>query len=188
MSDLPFVDLARSSGFVADPRFVLFVPDSAADAADPLQTAWDDGFAAGQAQAEAAAHQRAADEAAAQQRIELSLSRLNDQCEEELRRKLIETVEALCEASLAPLAIDTDALAARAERAAAMLSRADDDRVLRLNPDDLALVAARLPPGLELLPDPALERGALRLEGSHGGIEDGPGHWRSAIAQALAQC
>ncbi len=86
------------------------------------------------------------------------------------------------------MALDPAALAARVERAAAMLARADDERLLRLHPDDLALVAARLPEGLEALPDPALERGALRIESTAGGVEDGPSHWRRAIAEALAGC
>ena len=69
-----------------------------------------------------------------------------------------------------------------------MLARADDERVLRLHPEDLKLMAARLPDGLATLEDPALERGALRIESSSGGVEDGPEHWRRAIAEAVAQC
>ena len=79
-------------------------------------------------------------------------------------------------------------LAVRAQRAAAMLARADDERVLRLHPADLKLVALRLPEGLAVLEDPALERGALRIESSSGGVEDGPEHWRRAIAEAVALC
>ena len=106
----------------------------------------------------------------------------------DLRQRLIATVSALCEAALAPLAIDPDTLADRAARAAAMLARADDERVLRLHPDDIKLVGKRLPEGLDVLPDPALERGALRVETQNGGVEDGPAHWRAAIAEALASC
>ena len=50
------------------------------------------------------------------------------------------------------------------------------------------LVGKRLPEGLDVLPDPALERGALRVETQNGGVEDGPAHWRAAIAEALASC
>jgi flagellar assembly protein FliH len=69
-----------------------------------------------------------------------------------------------------------------------MLARADDDKVLRLNPEDHALVANQLPEMLDVQDDPALERGALRIETQAGGVEDGPAHWRRAIAEALAQC
>ena len=92
------------------------------------------------------------------------------------------------EAAIAPLALDRKALTARVTRAAAMLARADDDKVLRLHPEDLSLVAANLPEGLETLADPTLERGALRLETASGGVEDGPAHWRRAIAEALNPC
>lgn len=187
MSSLPFAELAARSGFVSDPRFA-GIPAVAPEAGDPLAAAWRDGHAAGYAEAETAAREQALAEDAARTRIELSLARLDGDCTEDLHRKLLETVEALCEAALAPLARDRDALAARVERAAAMLARADDERVLHLHPDDLALVASRLPPGLEVRPDPALEPGALRLEGGAGGIEDGPGHWHRAIIEALGQC
>jgi flagellar assembly protein FliH len=69
-----------------------------------------------------------------------------------------------------------------------MLARADDERVLRLHPDDFALIGKALPDELEVRSDPALERGALRLESVNGGVEDGPAHWRRAIAEAIAQC
>lgn len=188
MSSLPFAELAAGSGFVCDPRFSAASLPRPAEPDDPIAQAWQDGYAAGFAEAEAAAHARMHADDAARARIELALARLDADHAEQLRQKLFVTVEALCETALAPLALDRDALIARIGRAAAMLARADDERVLRLHPDDLALVGPRLPPGLEAHGDPALERGALRVESSNGGVEDGPAHWRRAIAEALAQC
>ncbi len=95
---------------------------------------------------------------------------------------------ALCEATLVPFALDPDALVQRVERALAMLARADDERVIRLNPDDLALVSPRLSDGWKVVPDPALDRGALRIEAQSGGIEDGPAQWRRALAEAFHAC
>ena len=155
---------------------------------DPVAAAWAAGHAAGTAEALALATAQAEAEAAARERIELALARLNAEQEEDLRRRLYATVEALCETAIAPLALDRDALLVRVERAAAMLARADDERVLRLHPDDLQLIRARLPDELEVQDDPALERGALRVESRNGGVEDGPAHWRRAIAEALSQC
>lgn len=189
MSSLPFAALGGGSGFTCDPRFAAPAARTApALAADPLAEAWATGHAAGIAEAQAAAATRSADEAAARQRIELALARLDAAQQEALRQRLVETVSALCNAALAPLAIDPAALAERATRAAAMLARADDAAVLRLHPDDLALIAGRLPPGLATEPDPALERGNIRLEGEAGGIEDGPVQWRRALAEALGPC
>ena len=175
-----------------DPRFSGAVsqapPPPEGEPGDPLALAWAEGYAAGVAEARQEARLLAEAEAAAQARIELSLAMLDSDLAEGLRQKLYATVELLCEATLAPLALDRDALAVRVERAAAMLARADDQRLLRLHPDDLKLIGQRLPAGLEVQPDPALERGALRIETQSGGVEDGPAHWRTAIAEALEQC
>lgn len=188
MSSLPFAELAVAGGFVCDPRFAATPTQPPGEPDDPLAQAWQDGYAAGFAEGGTEAQARATADDAARAQIEFALARLDADHTEQLRQQLFATVEALCEAAIAPLALDRDALAARVARAAAMLARADDERVLRLHPDDIALLKSRLPQGLEVQPDPALERGALRVESSNGGVEDGPAHWRRAIAEALAQC
>ena len=190
MSSLPLAALARGSSFAPDPRFVVRrVPAAAALVPDdPLARARAEGYATGCAETQQAADDVAVELAAGRIRIELALARLDAEQTEQLRQKLFAAIEALCEASLAPLRLDPDALAARVERAAAMLARADDERILRLHPADLALLAAQLPDGLPVLADPALERGALRVETSNGGVEDGPEQWRRAIAKALGGC
>lgn len=190
MSSLPFAALAGSGGFTCDPRFTaaFAAPLSAEQGEDPLALALADAHARGRAEALAEAEAARTEREAARGRIGLSLARLDADLREQLRQRLYATVEALCEAAIAPLALDREALLARVERAAAMLARADDAKLLRLHPEDLAVIEARLPEGLEALADPALERGALRLETPAGGVEDGPAHWRRAIAEALAQC
>jgi len=80
---------------------------------------------------------------------------------------------------------DQAALARRVEVAAGMLARAADERVIRLHPEDLALVGARLPEDWHFEPDPGLERGALRVEGAAGGVEDSPAIWLRALSEAL---
>ena len=188
--------LARGTGFLDDPRFggataaaILPTPGAPeAEPADPIALAWADGHAAGRAEALAEAAAQAEADDAMRARIELSFERLDAELTEQLRQRLLATVEALCEAAVAPLALDKAALALRVERAAAMLARAEDERLLRLHPDDIKLVGKLLPQDLEVLADPALERGALRIESQSGGVEDGPAHWRRAIAEALTQC
>ena len=76
----------------------------------------------------------------------------------------------------------------RIERAVALLRRRQDESRVRLHPEDLALVAGRLPEGLMLEADPTLERGALRVETADGGVEDGPSQWRAILAEALGTC
>lgn len=195
MSD--FVPLFGRGSFTADSRFVARddapVPDAEPaappePAEDPLARAFADGFEAGMAEAQAAAEAAAIEADAQRAKFALSFERLNAELAESLRQKLHETVIALCEDTLRPLALDHAALAARVERAVAMFSRADDERVIRLNPEDLDLVAALLPAEWTFLPDPALDRGALRVETATGGAEDGPDQWRRDIAEALRLC
>ena len=193
MSRIAAAAIAVSGGFAADRRFAAG-PRTKASALeqvpveDPLASAWAEGFSIGTATAEAEALARAEEIAAASAKIELAFARLDIEQDEALRQRLHETVTALCEAAIAPLALDPDALARRVMRAAMMLARAEDERVLRLHPGDLTLLAGRLPEGLAVEPDPTLERGSLRMETRHGGVEDGPGQWRRAVAEALAQC
>jgi flagellar assembly protein FliH len=86
--------------------------------------------------------------------------------------------------------LDKDALMRRVERAAAMFNRADDDRVIRMHPEDLSAIQSRLPKDWEVQGDSTMERGAIRVESRSGGIEtggaeDGPEQWRRAIIAAL---
>ena len=152
---------------------------------DSRAAAYAEGFAAGLAQAQLEAREREGIDAACREALALSISRLDSQMEEELRARLRDTVAALCETAIAPLALDRAALEARVERAASMLARIDDERVVRLHPDDLALVASG---DWDVQPDPALARGAIRVEARNGGVEDGPEQWRRTIEEALARC
>ena len=52
----------------------------------------------------------------------------------------------------------------------------------------LALIAPLLPADWTFTPDPALDRGALRIENGDGGVEDGPEQWRLAVLEALRLC
>lgn len=191
-----FEALAEPSGFRADARFgaVMRVepqpapepaPSEEPDGPDPLEEAFARGFAAGYEQALSEAQAKAEADAAACQGLELSLSRLDAALEEELRMRLRDTVAALCESAIAPLALDEEALLRRIDKAVSMLSRADDDRLIRLHPEDLKLVSPRLSTEWHVDADPRLERGTIRIETINGGVEDGPATWRIAIAEAL---
>ncbi len=201
-------DLGRvSAGFAHDRRFFpdLVIPevhldapsahldapgdtDDAAEVSDPLAEKWAEGYARGMGDAQEAAAQIIAEQDAARSKIELALSRLDAAMQSDLKDRLRETVIALCESAIAPAALDPDGLTRRVEVAAAMLARAEDARVIRLHPEDLALIAARLPEDWHFEPDAALERGSVRVEGASGGVEDGPEQWRRSIEEALRQC
>lgn len=156
--------------------------------ADPLEEAFALGYAQGAQDANDAASAARAAEDEGRARIELALGRMDGAHVQELEQRLRQTVLTLCEGVIGQVAIDPVALTARIGVAAAMLARAADERVIRLHPEDLALVGANLPEDWHFEPDPALERGALRVEGAAGGVEDGPALWRTALEDALAQC
>ncbi len=192
---LPLAALAGAGGFRLDMRFARMGQSRSAPPAepapepeDPVAIAYAEGFSAGVAEARAQAAEQARIDAQARAALQLSLSRLDDRMAEELRLRLRDTVAALCEEAIAPLALDENALMQRISRAVSMFRRADDERVIHLNPDDLALVSTRMAEDWHVVPDPALERGALRVECANGGVEDGPETWRRAIAEALHQC
>lgn len=158
------------------------------EAEDPAVQAFAAGYAQGAADAEAAFSEAIAAQDAARTRIELAFGRLDADLTRDLEARLRETVLALCAPLLADFAADPVALARRVETAAAMLARAADERVIRLHPEDLALVGARLPEDWHFEPDSSLDRGALRVEGSAGGVEDGPTGWLRTLTEALGAC
>jgi len=187
--------LGRPGGFRSDARFVpvaepvpALPPEPEPPADDPIAVAYADAFAAGAAAAKAEAEEQARVEAQAREALALSIARLDHDLQEELRLRLRDTVAALCEEAIAPLALDETALVRRIEKAVSMLARADDERIVRLHPDDIALITPQLGMDWQVVPDAGLERGGLRVESTTGGVEDGPAVWRRAIAEALHQC
>ncbi|MDE1915756.1 MAG: flagellar biosynthesis protein [Sphingomonadales bacterium] len=159
-------------------------------APDLVEEARAQGYARGHADGRAEAEHEALERDAIRARFAFGFERINAQSAEQLRQRLMATVVALCEATLAPMALDKEALARRVTRAVAMFARADDERVIRLNPQDMDAVKDLLPADWTFVPDDKLEPGALRVETSSrgidgGGVEDGPLQWRQAIAEAL---
>jgi flagellar assembly protein FliH len=188
---LSLADLGRSSGgFLRDRRFggPPLAANHAVPEEDPAVQAFAAGYAQGAADAEAAFGEAMAQQDAARTRIELAFGRLDADLTRDLEARLREMILALCAPLLADFATDPVALTRRVETAAAMLARAADERVIRLHPEDLALIGARLPEDWHFEPDPSLDRGALRIEGAAGGVEDGPAGWLRTLTEALGAC
>lgn len=84
------------------------------------------------------------------------------------------------------ITIDVAFLQRQIDAAVAVLTEADQNRTLRLHPDDLALlVGADLP--LKCSADATLARGTLRIECSDGWIEHGPALVLDRLERALNQ-
>ena len=190
MSSLPMDFFEPRGGFARDIRFAPFAvvetPEPPMD--DPVSRAFTEGYVKGAEETLLQARAAATEEAAARGRIESAFDRLGEAETLRLEERLRETVLALCENAMAPMAVDPESLTGRIRKALALLRRAEDDRILKLHPDDLGLVAERLPDGLRSEPHPSLERGSLRVETAEGGVEDGPDQWRGTIAEALRLC
>jgi flagellar assembly protein FliH len=186
----------RPAGFAPDSRFVAARPaphelqaEAPAEAApDPVAEARAQAYAEGWAAAHEEAAAQAEETARARARFASAFARIDAEQAEALRVRLVATVTALCEATLQPLALDPALLAARVERAVAMLDAAADERLVRLAPGDLVLVRPLLPSDWRFEVDATLEPGALRIETASGGLEDGPEVWRRRIAEAIAPC
>jgi flagellar assembly protein FliH len=106
-------------------------------------------------------------------RLAESLDVLRPQETNALALLLSETVDRLIRQIVGQVEVDGALLAARAEAAAALIGQETDAARLRVNPGDLPLIeGARIP--VEIVADPAIERGGLLLETGQGWIEDGP--------------
>lgn len=157
-------------------------PDPAADA---LARAFADGEATGRMAAEAAADTRAEAAATRQRSLRLAFRTLDQAARDVLAEDLADTVMALCDAALAGAAIDRDALIARCHAAARRIGGAAEALTLHLHPEDIAALDAEALAGWQVIPDPALERGGVLIEGADGAVSDGPVEWRRAIAAGL---
>ena len=190
MSSLPLDLLRNRSGFSRDPRFSVLWADSAAGApeTDVEAEAYARGYADGSAQERAAALEAEQEREVRRAAIELAFARFDEAGAAELRERLRQTVLALCEQAVLPLAVDGQGLATRIERAVAMLQRSQDERRVLVNPTDLELIEKRLPADLNVEADPSVERGGLRIETADGGVQDGPSQWRRILAEAFREC
>ena len=191
MSSLPVQLFEPRAGFRPDWRFGMAPPmeesrqEPEEPADDPLEVAFAEGYARGSQDAAAIAEQNARETDAARSRIETAFERLADDQVVELERRLRETILLLCEQTLAPLTTDPEALTHRINKALGLLRRTQDERIVRMHPDDLALVVNRLSESIRVEPDASMPRGQLLVETSEGGIEDGPDQWRRVLAEAL---
>ena len=187
MSSLPQQLFEARGGFQPDWRFGDLPPEQSEPepADDPVETAFAEGYAKGLQDATLRAEEHAREADAARAKIETAFERLAEQENIQLERRLRETILMLCENALAPLKTDPDALAGRISTALGLLRRSADERVVRLHPDDLALVADRLSEGIKVEPDSTMIRGQLLVETAEGGLEDGPEQWRRALSEAL---
>jgi flagellar assembly protein FliH len=180
MFDAPFecLTLHPETGFLPMTLPALSIASDAEVEAQPDD--FEMGYAAGQLEAEA----RFATERLKFGRLIASIEALQPEPSEELGLLIAETVASLTAQIVGPAAVDPEGLLVRATEAANLVSECDAARVMRLHPDDIALLAdASLPLSVE--PDAGLDRGSVRIDCSAGWIETGTSHFLQMLRVQL---
>lgn len=152
---------------------------------DPIATAkaagYDEGVAAAMAQVTASATRDRA-------LIDRLVAAINDDGRidrDRLAGHLRQTVTQLVRQMVGEAGVDADLLNRRVALAAGMLADDAESAVLRLNPQDMALVDGHLPANIFAAGDIKVERGHFVLESAATIVEDGPGLWIEQLAQAI---
>lgn len=99
--------------------------------------------------------------------------------------RLRQTVLHLVARLVGDVGIAPDLLAKRIDAAADMLTDAAESAMLRVHPDDVALLEGKLPRQVFAVGDASVARGSFVLESASTIIEDGPESWIEQLAQAI---
>ena len=156
--------------------------DPSLDQADPFAAAHAAGYAQGLAATRAAVD-------AAGERDRALLGGLLDQLaagksidREAIAAQLRQTVLLLVGKLVGEVGVSPELLAGRIGQAADHLADAAESALLRVHPDDVALLEARLPANLFAVGDPNVARGSFVLESASTVVEDGPALWLEQLA------
>ena len=152
---------------------------------DPVETAHAAGYAEGLAAAAAAARESGDRDAALLTELAAALANGHQLDRDRIAHQLRTTVMMLVSKLVGECGVGADMLNARIEAAAELLADASESALLRLNPDDMPLLADALPKSIFAAADPHLARGSFVLESASTLVEDGPDLWLSQLAQAI---
>ncbi|HSX54908.1 MAG TPA: FliH/SctL family protein [Sphingomonas sp.] len=152
---------------------------------DPIAAARAAGYAEGLAAGRAEADAAAAQQAALLQQVSDALSQGAHFDRERMAGHLRQTVLHLVAKMIGETGVAPDVLASRIEAATDMLADSAESAILRLHPDDVALVAAYLPKTVFPVGDPHVTRGGFVIESASTIVEDGPDMWLEQLAQAI---
>ena len=151
---------------------------------DPLAAAHAAGYAEGLAAAAAAAQETAARDQGLLGGLASALG--DDRIDRErIAAQLRQTVLFLVSKLVGDVGIAPDILAGRIETAAELLADSAESALLRVHPDDVALLEGRLPKTIFAAGDPGVARGSFVLESASTIVEDGPELWLDQLAQAI---
>ena len=152
---------------------------------DPIETARGAGFAEGVAQGrllEREAHER---DLALMQSLTHALKTSDRIDREQLARQLREAVMSLVRKLVGDVGVSGDLLAGRIVAAADLLADSAEAAMLRVHPDDVALLADKLPATILPVGDASIDRGSFVLESASTIVEEGPELWLEQLAHAI---
>jgi flagellar assembly protein FliH len=152
---------------------------------DPLVEAHAAGYAEGLAAAAAEAQANAERDRALLARLTEGLAGGSHIERGAFAERMRATVLHLVTRIVGEVGIAADVLAARVTAATDCLADAAESAMLRVHPDDVALLDGRLPATVFAVGDAALARGSFVLESASTVVEDGPEAWLEQLAQAI---
>ncbi|MEH3100120.1 FliH/SctL family protein [Sphingomonas adhaesiva] len=102
-----------------------------------------------------------------------------------LAEKLRRTVLALVRQVVGDTGVSAELLGRRIAAATEMLADASESAMLRVHPDDVALLEGKLPDTIFAVGDAAVARGSFVLEAASTIVEDGPDMWLEQLTSAI---
>jgi len=152
---------------------------------DPIAAARAAGYAEGLAAARDEAEALARREQALLDQVSDALTQGAHFDRERMAGHLRQTVLHLVTRMIGEAGVAPDILAARIEAAVDMLADSAESALLRLHPDDVALVEGKLPKTVFPIADAHVARGGFVIESASTIVEDGPDLWLEQLAQAI---
>lgn len=104
---------------------------------------------------------------------------------EAMAGRLRATVMLLLGRLVGEVGVSADLLSGRIVAATELLADATESALLRVHPDDVALLDGRLPDTIFAAGDAGVVRGSFVLESASTVVEDGPEMWLDQLAQAI---
>jgi flagellar assembly protein FliH len=159
--------------------------DASPGFADPVSAAHARGYAEGRVAGLTEAGDEVGRDAALLTQLAEAL-RADDRLDRaDLARRLRQTVLYLVTKLVGESGIAPDLLAGRIEAATAILADSAESAMLRVHPDDVALLEGKLPKTVFAVGDASVARGGFVLESASTIVEDGPHLWLEQLAQAI---
>jgi flagellar assembly protein FliH len=152
---------------------------------DPIEAAHEAGFEQGVAAATQAAQADTVRDRKFLTDLAVALEHNGSIDREQLARQLRQTVTVLVEKLVGEIGVSAELLALRVLAATDLLADTNESALLRVHPDDVALLEGHLPANVFAVGDAQMARGSFVMEAASTIVEDGPGMWLDQLSTAI---